>query len=101
MSPITVEEIENAKVEIIKILQRQVFPDDLSALTPNMILTGVTRENAQPDVFIKSDVSSMCWSECCAFVELKVREWGLKCGIAGFILLRDYPIGASSNCGIT
>ena len=60
-SPITVEEIENAKVEVIKILQRQAFPDDLSALTPNMILRGVTCENAPPDVFMKFDVYQRSW----------------------------------------
>ena len=49
--------MKNAKVEVIKILQKQAFPDDLSALTPNMILTGVTCENASPDVFMKSDVN--------------------------------------------
>ena len=37
--------------------------DDLSALTPNMILTGVTCEDAPPDVFMKSDVYLRSWQK--------------------------------------
>ena len=77
-SPITVEQIENATVEVIKILQRQAFPDDLSALTPNMILTGVTYENAPPDVFMKSDVYRRSWRKTQLLADEFWRRWMLE-----------------------
>ena len=36
-------------------------PNDFSALTPNMILTGVTCEDLPPDVFMKSDALRRSW----------------------------------------
>ena len=69
------EEIENAKLEVIEILQRQAFPDDLSALTPNMIVTGVTCENAPPDVFMKSDVYRCSWRKTQFLADEFWRRW--------------------------
>ena len=53
-------------------------PDDLSALTPNMILTGVTCENAPPDVFMKSDVYRRSWRKTQFLADEFWRRWMLE-----------------------
>ena len=72
------EEKENAKVEVIKILRKQAFPNDLFALTPNMILTGITSENAPPDVFMKFDVYRHSWRKTQFLAAEFWRKWMLE-----------------------